>query len=68
VPALTAVTRPVPRSTVATVGQAMLHVPLGVPCVSVFVWPIHSGMLPTIAVGVGVTVITVVVLQPALSE
>ena len=47
VPALTAVTTPVPETTVATAGLVLLHVPPGVPsCINVVEAPIQSGSKP----------------------
>lgn len=67
VPEPSAVTTPEPNPTLAIVAQAKLHVPPVVACDNVFVWPTHNGVLPMIGDGVGVTVITAVSVQPALT-
>ena len=68
VPAPTAVTSPVEIPTVAIVGQAILHVPPPVPCVSVLVCPTHKLNVPVGAAGAAVTVTTDVVKQPVPTE
>ena len=66
VPAATPVTTPLPDPTVATPALPLFHVPPPA-SLSVMVRPTHTGVFPVIEVGVGLTVITVVVIQPELT-
>jgi hypothetical protein len=59
------VTTPVVAFTVATVGQAILHVPPVEGFVSVIVDPAHTEVGPTIGVAAETTVIVFVAAQPA---
>jgi hypothetical protein len=68
VPADTPETIPVDEPIVATVVLLLLHVPLPIPSVRVVVWPTQTRVVPKIAVGSGVTVITFVLKQPPLTE
>lgn len=61
------VTRPVPKPTVAIAGLLLVHVPLGTGWLSVVVNPSHTLNVPVIATGAGVTVTTIVDVQPALN-
>lgn len=63
VPADTPQTTPVEEPTV-TVAELLLHVPPGVPSVSVVHVPTHMLKVPDIADGLGFTVTGVVVKQP----
>lgn len=62
----TPVTRPVPKPTVAIAGMLLVHVPLATGWLNVVVNPSHTLSVPVIATGAGVTVTTIVDVQPAL--
>ena len=66
VPAPTPVTTPLPEPTVATPVLPLVHAPPPA-SLSVMVRPAHTGVFPVMAAGVGLTVITVVVIQPELT-
>jgi len=67
VPAATPLTVPV-EVTVAIVVLPLLQAPPEVASLSGVVVPAHSSRVPLMAAGLGTTVTTVVVRQPALSE
>ena len=60
-------TRPVPKPTVAIAGRLLVHVPPGTGWLNDDVIPSHALSVPTIATGAGVTVTTIVDVQPALN-
>ncbi len=60
------VTMPVPKPMSAIAGVLLAHVPPDMGWVSVVVSPWHTLSVPTIAAGAGVTVTTLVAVQPAL--
>ena len=64
VPAVTPVTTPEPETTVATEVLLLVHVPDGVASLSVVVNPEHTAKVPVIFAGNGLTVITLVLIQP----
>lgn len=66
--AVIAFTSPEPRPIVAIAGVLLVHVPPGVVCVSVEVSPSHAESVPPIGAGAGVTVTTLLEVQPAVSE
>jgi len=61
VPALTPVTTPVPATTVATAGLALLQLPPGEAFVNVVVEPTHTSNVPPMAAGNGLTVTVAVI-------
>jgi hypothetical protein len=64
VPAATPVRKPEVDPMVATAVLELVHMPPGTPSKSVDVLPAHKVVMPVIGVGVGLTVIVVVVKQP----
>jgi hypothetical protein len=68
VPAATLLTTPEPSPIVATAGVLLIQVPLATACVSVVLPPTHTELAPPIGAGAGVTVTTLVEVQPAVSE
>src|SRR5665647_2384158 len=64
VPPDTPVTTPVPATTVATAGVALLHVPPAVASANVVVKPTHTFVVPVITAGKGLTVTVVVTKHP----
>ena len=67
-PADTPVTTPVPPTTVATVVEALVHVPPVVPSVNVIVAPAQNAVEAGIVDGVVLTVTTAVAVQPVPNE
>lgn len=67
-PAANPVTTPPPSVTLAIAGVLLAQVPDGVVCDKVVILPIHTSAVPVMAAGAGVTVTTLVEVQPALSE
>lgn len=66
VPAVTPVTKPVPKPTVAFV-LLLVHVPPATGCDSVVLPPTHIVYVPVTGAGAGKTVTVIVAEQPALS-
>jgi len=64
VPPDTPVTTPVPATTVAIAGVALLHVPPAVASANVLVKPMHTVVVPVITAGNGLTVTVAVLKQP----
>ena len=60
----TPVTTPVPATTVATAGVALLHVPPAVASANVVVKVAHTLVVPVITAGNGLTVTVAVLKQP----
>ena len=67
-PVLTPVTTPPPEVTVATAGVLELQVPPVEASDNVVVRPIHTFMVPVIAAGNGLTVITSMLEQPVVGS
>jgi hypothetical protein len=59
--------KPVPKPMVPIAVVLLVHVPPVIGCVSGVVSPSHTELAPTIADGAGVTVTTLVDVQPALN-
>lgn len=67
-PPITPVTTPVPVPTVATVVVLLVHLPPGVPSLSVVLCKAQMLVMPVIGSGLAFTLIMVYVVQPAPSE